>query len=137
MRLAEIFGSRGLQPISRGKAIRMARKAPLFRSINNNVLSDLIDESSQTFYDAETFILRQGDIADKVYMVIEGRVRVVYQDNQEQIEVAILGPGDVFGEMGVLDRQPRSANVVTMERTNCLEVPGTVFMNALNQIREE
>ena len=136
MRLADILGLKTIQPISREKALRLCKKAALFRSMSNAALSDLIDESSQTIYDAETIIVRQGDRADKVYMVLSGRVRVVYEESQKEVSVADLGPGDVFGEMAVLEAQPRSANVVTLERTNCLEVPGAVFMAALKQSRQ-
>ena len=133
MRLAEILGIRGLQPISRGKALRLVKKAPLFRSMSRAALSDLIDESTQTFYDTEATIIRQGEQDDTVYMVLSGRVRVLYTDSQKQVSVAELGPGEVFGELGALEARPRSANIVALERTNCLRVPGSVFMAALKQ----
>jgi CRP/FNR family cyclic AMP-dependent transcriptional regulator len=136
MRLAEILGLHGLQPMSRWKAMRLARKAPLFRSMSHAALSDLLDESTQTFYDAETIIVRQGECDDTVYVVLSGRVRVVYSDSQKEVAIADLGPGEVFGEMAVLETQPRSANVVTLERTNCLRVPGPVFTAALKQSTE-
>jgi CRP/FNR family transcriptional regulator, cyclic AMP receptor protein len=136
MRLADILGLNSIQPVSRGKALRMVRKAPLFRAMSNAALSDLLDESAQTFYDSETIIVRQGDRADKVYMVLSGRVRVVYEEGQKEVSVADLGPGEVFGEMAVLEGQPRSANVITLERTNLLEVPGPIFTAALKQARQ-
>ena len=104
--------------------------------MSSAALSDLIDESAQTFYDTETVIVRQGDRAEKVYMVISGRLRVVCEESQKEVSVADLGPGDVFGEMAVLGSQLRSANVITLERSNVLEVPGPVFIAALKQSRQ-
>ena len=136
MRLADLLGLHSMQPVSRGKALRLAKKAPLFRSMSHAALSDLLDESTQTIYDTDVTIVRQGEHDDTVYMVISGRVRVVYSENQAEVSVATLGPGEVFGEMAVLETQPRSANVVTLERTNCLRVPGTLFIAALKQFTQ-
>jgi CRP/FNR family cyclic AMP-dependent transcriptional regulator len=101
--------------------------------MSHAALSELIDESTQTIYDTDAIIIRQGERDDTVYMVLSGRVRVAYADSQPEVPVADLGPGEVFGEMAVLETQPRSANVVTLERTNCLRVPGGLFMAALKQ----
>jgi CRP/FNR family transcriptional regulator, cyclic AMP receptor protein len=131
MRLADILGLQRVQPISHGKALRIAKKAPLFRSMSHNALSSLLDESTQTIYDAGAVIIRQGERDDTVYMVLSGSVRVVYSDSQTEVSVAELGPGEVFGELAALQTQPRSANVVTLERTNCLQVSAAVFMAAL------
>ncbi len=92
--------------------------------------------TAQTCYDAETVIIRQGERDDTVYVVLSGRVRVSYSNEEAEVSIADLGPGEVFGEMAVLETQPRSANVVTLERTNCLRVPGAVFTAVLNQSRE-
>jgi CRP-like cAMP-binding protein len=99
--------------------------------MSHNALSSLLDESTQTIYDAGAVIIRQGERDDTVYMVLSGSVRVVYSDSQTEVSVAELGPGEVFGELAALQTQPRSANVVTLERTNCLQVSAAVFMAAL------
>ena len=113
--------------------MRLAKRAPLFRSMSRSALSDLIDESTQTFYDTDAIIVRQGEHDDTVYVVLSGRVRVVYTDSQKEVPVADLGPCEVFGELGALEGRPRSANIVALERTNCLRVPGTLFTAALKQ----
>ena len=133
MRLAAILGLKSVEPVSRGKALRMVRKAPLFRSMSHAALSGLIDESFQTIYDTNAIIIRQGEQDDAVYMVLEGRVRVTYSDSAPEVSVAELGAGEIFGELAVLEKKPRNANVVTLERTNCLRVPGAVFIAALRQ----
>lgn len=136
MRLADILGLQSVQPISRGKALRLAKKAPLFRSMKHAALSGLLDESTQTIYDTGAIIIRQGERDDTVYMVLSGRVRVVYSDSQTEVSVADLGSGEVFGELAVLETEPRSANVVALERTNCLSVPGALFLAALKQFKQ-
>jgi len=60
-------------------------------------------------YDGSATIFRQGDAADCAYVVLEGRVRITASRNGHDMVLAILGPGDVFGEMALLDGKPRSA----------------------------
>ena len=61
-------------------------------------------------------IARQGEIGTGFFVVVDGAVRVV-RDGQE---LAVLGPGEFFGELSVLDGKPRVAQVVTTGETRCL-----------------
>lgn len=135
MGIAAVLGRDSGQPVSKGKAIRVAKKAPLFRSMSHAVLSALLDDCTQTIYDTNAVIIRQGERDETVYLVLAGRVRVFYSspDNDTEVSVAELGSGEIFGELAVLETQPRSATVQALERTNCLRVPGTLFLTALKQ----
>jgi CRP-like cAMP-binding protein len=61
-------------------------------------------------------IARQGDVGTGFFMVASGSVRVI-RDGET---IATIGPGDFFGELSVLDGQPRVAQVVADEPTVCL-----------------
>jgi CRP/FNR family cyclic AMP-dependent transcriptional regulator len=98
-------------------------------------LSWLLDNSTETIYDINDVIVRQGEHDDFVYLVLIGRVRVTQSsgDGAADVVIAELGPGDIFGELAILESQPRSATVHTLERTSCLKVTGKDFLTALNQ----
>ena len=123
------------QAASKWKLARVARKAPLFRSMTRAALSWLLDNSTETIYDINDVIVRQGEQDDSVYLVLIGRVRVTQSSDNGGADVFIaeLGPGEVFGELASLESQPRSATVITLERTSCLKVSGKDFLTALNQ----
>ena len=123
------------QAASKWKLTRVARRAPLFRSMTRAALSWLLDNSTETIYDINDVIVRQGEHDDFVYLVLIGRVRVTQSsgDGAADVVIAELGPGDIFGELAILESQPRSATVHTLERTSCLKVTGKDFLTALNQ----
>ncbi|WP_052808180.1 cyclic nucleotide-binding domain-containing protein [Methyloterricola oryzae] len=95
-------------------------------------------------FDAEHVLFRQGDAGDVLYIVQSGQVRIVSQaDEAAELVVNQLGPGDVFGEMALLDDAPRSAGAVTqspavlllLTRPDWLKVLGEHPQLALEIIR--
>jgi len=72
-------------------------------------------------------VVLQGAPAHAFYAVVEGRV-VVHRDGRTVVH---LGPGDSFGERGLLDHAPRNATVTTEMDTTLLRVEGHVLLDAL------
>ncbi|MCC6473116.1 MAG: cyclic nucleotide-binding domain-containing protein [Burkholderiales bacterium] len=68
-----------------------------------------------------TRIIRAGEPTSSLYVIMSGRMQVVVQDGKgREVILAILRPGDFFGEMGLIDEQPRSASVVAREACELL-----------------
>lgn len=61
-------------------------------------------------------LMGEGTSSDKAYLLISGEVSV----RRHGEEVATLGPGEIFGEMGILDHKLRTATVVSKSRLECL-----------------
>lgn len=80
-------------------------------------------------YPKQTVIIQEGDVADTLYVLLAGRLRV-YSATADGREVVldVLGPGELIGEMA-LDGSPRSASVMTME-------PSTVAITSVGVLRE-
>ncbi len=72
-------------------------------------------------------IARQGEVETGFFLIVAGSVSVV-RDGEE---LARLGPGEFFGELSLLDRQPRVASVVADEPTTCLALPSWEFAKLL------
>jgi diguanylate cyclase (GGDEF)-like protein len=83
-------------------------------------------------------VIRQDDPGESVYVVLSGRVRVLEAVPDSPVEMFLgeLGPGEIFGELGVLRERPRAAGVVTVERSRCLAIPAEDFLATL-QISNE
>ena len=64
-------------------------------------------------YQAGATIFEKGDQADEMYVILEGEVEIRSGNSL----LGTLGAGEVFGEMGIIDKQPRSASAIA--RTNC------------------
>ena len=74
-------------------------------------------------------IARQGEVGTGFFLIVRGRVRVVH----DGVTIAHLGPGEVFGEISVLDQMPRIASVIAVEPTICLGVASWDFERLLEE----
>ena len=75
-------------------------------------------------FNAGDELMRQGADASTMYVILSGKVSVVreHPDLSSPIVLAFLGPGEIVGEMGLLDGEPRSATVEAVEDTITMEV---------------
>ncbi|MCB9738490.1 MAG: GGDEF domain-containing protein [Deltaproteobacteria bacterium] len=72
-------------------------------------------------------LFREGDPADGMYVVDRGAVRIWREVEGEAIELATLGPGNIFGEMALIDGSPRNACASAVEETVVIQVPKPTF----------
>lgn len=88
------------------------RKIGLFGALSDEVLAHLAATLSVTTPDAGTTVFREGETARDMFVLINGEMEVLKKSERDiDARVAMLGPGDWFGEMSILDVQPRSATV--------------------------
>jgi CRP-like cAMP-binding protein len=89
---------------------------PLFTGIGDDALATLAERGTEVDFPAGRVIARQGEIGTGFFVVVRGQVRVI----RDGAQIATMGPGDFFGELSVLDRQPRNASVIAETPTTCL-----------------
>jgi CRP-like cAMP-binding protein len=99
----------------------------LFHGVEANDLATVAGRAIEIDFPADHVIARQGEIGTGFFVVVQGSVRVVRGGE----EVAVLGPGEFFGELSVLDGLPRVAQVVAVEPTRCLALASWDFEQAL------
>ncbi|HXG40011.1 MAG TPA: cyclic nucleotide-binding domain-containing protein [Candidatus Limnocylindrales bacterium] len=99
----------------------------LFRSVAPEHLASIAERLVEVEYPAGATIVRAGEIGTGFFIVAGGAVRVV----RDGKTIARLGPGEFFGELSLLDRQPRIAQVVADEDTLCLALPSWDFERIL------
>lgn len=95
----------------------------LFAGVGPADIAAVAERAVEVDFPADRVIARQGEIGTGFFVVVEGAVRVVRDGEQ----IARLGPGDFFGELSVLDGQPRVAQVVAAEPTRCLALASWDF----------
>lgn len=110
-------------------------RADGFRNIPLDGLQRLADQGSPRTFTRGSELMRQGDVGNSMYVLLGGRVRVQrsHPDLTEPMVLAELGPGEIVGEMGLLDNSPRSATVVAMEETHTMEVSAAVLSEVIIQ----
>jgi CRP-like cAMP-binding protein len=95
-------------------------KVPIFQELPRETLADLSKRVWQKQAEAGSVIVSQEDAGDALFVIAKGRVKVVlYGETGREIILSMLKAGDFFGEMSLLDRQPRSANVVRSRIPSC------------------
>ena len=94
---------------------------PLFKSLDSGELARFADLVREKSYPKGSVILFEDDPGDSLFVVRDGRVKVVLvaEDGREVI-LGILGVGEHFGELSLIDDQPRSAHVIAMEESSLL-----------------
>ena len=94
----------------------MLRNVPLFAVLDEVQLNALASVISRRSLLKNRVVLQAGDPTDSLYIVISGRTKVQMADDEgKEVILAVLGPGDFFGEMGLIDDEPRAASVLTTE----------------------
>jgi CRP/FNR family cyclic AMP-dependent transcriptional regulator len=78
-------------------------------------------------FPAGAVIFEEGDPGSRIYVIQSGHVRIVKRTGGRAITLARLGPGEFFGEMALLDHQPRSASAVVDEAARILELDEAAF----------
>jgi CRP/FNR family transcriptional regulator, cyclic AMP receptor protein len=97
------------------------RSAPLFSLLDERERSRIGDLMTIRRFEAGTTILRQGSSAVALYLLLDGEVEVSREPEEggRAVPLATLAPGDIFGEMAVLDDDTRSSSVTAMKPARC------------------
>ena len=91
------------------------KSIPLFQGVQESDLRALAERAVTRSYPKQAIIVNEGDESDSLYLILAGRVKIyLSEESGKELILAIKGPGQYFGEM-VLDEQPRSASVMTLE----------------------
>ena len=100
-------------------ATAVLQKVPLFSQLAPADLQRVLDLAREKAYPKNSVILFEDDPGDALFVVASGQVKVVLigEDGREVI-LSVLGEGQFFGEMSLIDDEPRSAHVIAMEDSN-------------------
>ncbi len=110
------------------------QKVPLFSQLGPPDLQRVLEVARERAYPKNSVILFEDDPGDALYVVKQGQVKVVLigEDGREVI-LSVLGEGDFFGEMALIDDEPRSAHVIAMGDSTLLVLRREDFQGLLMQ----
>lgn len=105
---------------------------PLLKELPPDAIAELEHHAKVLRLPPGRVIFRHNDPSDAVYFVLAGTVRVFFQTQYDQeVNYAQFGPGQVFGELGVIDGGPRSADVVSVTEAVVAMCPSPAFLTAI------
>jgi len=105
-------------------------QVPLFSGLAPRHLKRLADLTEQQRFMEGSRVVREGDIGDTFYVILEGEAKVTGRSGRV---VNRLRPGDFFGEISLLDGGPRTASVLADSPLMMLALPRTAFLKMLRQ----
>ncbi len=124
----------GASPVARPGALRRLR---LLDHLDDSLLEAMAARFHAESFQRGTEIVRQGDVGDKLYVIVRGQVEVTSLDpDGAPHRLAVLGDGDFFGEMALLDSSPRTASVTALAFCTCLTLARTHFDELLARFPE-
>jgi CRP/FNR family cyclic AMP-dependent transcriptional regulator len=110
------------------------KSVPLFASFPDDQLRTLVTVVTRRSAPRSSVIMAAGDPIDSLYIVISGRLKVMMGDaDGKEVILSLIGPGEFFGEMGLIDESPRSASVVAIEPCELLSVTKRDFRKCLQE----
>ncbi|MBC8248283.1 MAG: SpoIIE family protein phosphatase [Anaerolineales bacterium] len=99
----------------------MLRKLPFLEGARPEVVERLAGAVVERSFQTGQVILQEGSTGRELYLIVEGLVEVVRGREAEEVVLAKRGPGDFFGEMGIIEDSPRFATIRALEPTHLLE----------------
>jgi len=111
----------------------MLHHVHLFSNLASDETAVLTDHSATRTYPAHTVLITEGDRSDSLYVILDGEVKVFVSDeNGKEAILNLMGPGEYFGELALLDDSPRSASVMTLVPTKVLIITKSDFKRCLS-----
>lgn len=114
-------------------SLELLRRVTLLKGLDDDALVALSASFKPTSFAKDALIVSQNDVGDALFVIETGRVKVVlYGDSGREMILAMLKAGDFFGEMSLLDGEPRSAHVIAVEESRLLVLKRDEFVRHLN-----
>ena len=114
---------------STSETAAIIQRVPLFAHLSKSELRALAKVATQEVYEPDSVILRQMDDAQHLVAVVKGTAKVTRDGRR----LATVGPGDVIGEMSLIDGLRRSAGVVALTEVEGVVLYRTAFMTLLGE----
>lgn len=109
----------------------MLNAIPLFQSLSQLQLASVGAQATWRVVEKGDIIVRQGDVADSFFVIASGKVKVYMTEGDREVILKTLSAGDFFGELPMLDLEPRSASVAAIERCHLQTLSYKAFQRAM------
>ena len=111
------------------------KAVPFFTQLAEGEIDTLRSLAAEKHYPKNAVVLTEGEMGDSLYLIQSGKVKVFISDQEgREMILKILGPGDFFGEMSMIDKQPRSASITTLEPSVFLVLTHIAFEKCVEKV---
>lgn len=120
--------------VDKRSGLSLLQNIPMFAGLPNVQLEQLSRMAIHRKVTRNTTIVRAGDSTDSLFVIMSGRAKVLNRDTEgREVILTVLGAGECFGEMALIDGSPRSADVIAQENCDLLAIARGDFTRALTE----
>ena len=110
----------------------LLRTVPIFSELSDTDIASLARLTSRRTCPKDTVVFFENEEGDSFFCIVDGRIKVtILGDDGREVILSVLGRGDFFGEMALLDNEPRSATAIAVEDTELLSLHRNDFQSVL------
>jgi CRP-like cAMP-binding protein len=114
----------------------LLRTVPIFAELSEADIASLARLTSRRSCPKDTVVFFENEEGDSFFCIVDGRIKVtILGDDGREVILSVLGRGDFFGEMALLDNEPRSATAIAVEDTELLSLHRNDFQSVLSDNR--
>ena len=107
--------------------VDVLRGLPYFADLPQALLDQVCRQSEKITVPGGTTIIDEDSLSEDMFVIVDGQLRVTKHGQDREIVLATLGPGEVVGEIALLDNAPRTASVTTNSPSTLIRVPAEAF----------
>ena len=118
-------------------ATALLRHVDLFQHLTDEQLTSLSDQAREVSFRKHAVLMTEGDVGESMYVIKSGSVKVYVSDDEgRELVLYQQGESAVIGDIALLDDEPRSASVSTLEPSVALMIGKGAFLNCLRESPE-
>jgi len=107
------------------------RAVPLFRYLPDDSVLQLVESATLVGTPPGSILIEEGEVGDAFYVIIYGTLRVSHDVGGRHLNLALLQPGDFFGEWSLLTGAPRAATVSALMQTELVAIDRSAFLKIM------
>ncbi len=110
------------------------QRIPMFKDVDTAKLKLIVLASQRANYRIGDRLLKEGERADTVFIILEGKANVMRNDGNGDVQIAQVESGAVVGEMGVVLDKPYSGTIIAETAVTVLRIDKRTFLDLLTQV---
>jgi CRP-like cAMP-binding protein len=110
------------------------QRIPMFKDVDIAKLKLIVLASQRASYRIGDRLLTEGERADTVFIILDGKANVMRNDGSGDVQIAVVESGSVVGEMGVVLDRPYSGTIIAETPVTALRIDKRTFLDLLTQV---
>ncbi|MBA2313721.1 MAG: cyclic nucleotide-binding domain-containing protein [Actinobacteria bacterium] len=112
--------------------IKALRRVPAFSTLVDHDLLLIVGASVNLYWNSGSIVFERGDSAEALYIVLSGKVRIYFDNGENETDVATVGPGEFFGELSLLRDEVHSKSAQASEDCELMIIPRESFRSLIS-----